>query len=133
MLSFALSGTTSRLGTESGYSSLEKKSPRVADEQAHTDSRCDCDPVCSPASHPCMFPTLKSLSPCPFPPPTNHSSQGACEGDPEDVVGCSWEKSLESNGKRQSHTSMTHTLRHEAHQAPSQRRKVHRLFGNRRR
>ncbi|XP_077068452.1 uncharacterized protein LOC143721692 isoform X2 [Siphateles boraxobius] len=33
-------GTKSRLGTESGYSSLEKSSsPRVADEQAHTDSR----------------------------------------------------------------------------------------------
>ncbi|KAG1967634.1 hypothetical protein F2P79_002954 [Pimephales promelas] len=32
-------GTKSRLGTESGYSSLEKTSPRVADEQAHTDSR----------------------------------------------------------------------------------------------
>lgn len=129
MLSFALSGTKSRLGIESGYSSLEKTSPRVADEQAHTDSRCDCDPVCSPASHPCMFPTLKPLSPCPFPSPTNHSSQGACKGDPEDVVGCS----LESNGKRQSHTSTTHTLRHEAHQAPRPRRKVHRLFGNRRR
>ncbi|KAK7167520.1 hypothetical protein R3I94_001800 [Phoxinus phoxinus] len=32
-------GTKSRLGTESGYSTLEKTSPRVADEQAHTDSR----------------------------------------------------------------------------------------------
>ncbi|XDV13372.1 hypothetical protein PO909_001789, partial [Leuciscus waleckii] len=33
------SGTKSRLGTESGYSSLEKTSPRVADEQANTISR----------------------------------------------------------------------------------------------
>ncbi|CAM4384981.1 unnamed protein product [Leuciscus chuanchicus] len=32
-------GTKSRLGTESGYSSLEKTSPRVADEQANTISR----------------------------------------------------------------------------------------------
>ncbi|KAK9977520.1 hypothetical protein ABG768_019329 [Culter alburnus] len=32
-------GTKSRLGTESGYSSLEKTSLHVADEQAHTDSR----------------------------------------------------------------------------------------------
>lgn len=126
LLSFALSGTKSRLGTESGYSSLEKTSPHVADEQAHTDSRCDCDSVCSAASHPCMFPTLKSLSSCPFPPPTNHSPQGK----PKDVVGCFWEKSLESNEDSKSHTSMTHTLRHEA---PSPRRKVHRLFGNRQR
>ncbi|XP_042582655.1 myosin phosphatase Rho-interacting protein-like isoform X3 [Cyprinus carpio] len=32
-------GTKNRLGTESGYSSLEKTSPRVVDAQAHTDSR----------------------------------------------------------------------------------------------
>ncbi|XP_067284997.1 protein outspread isoform X3 [Pseudorasbora parva] len=36
-------GTKSRLGTESGYSSLEKTSPRVADKQAHTDSRTSQD------------------------------------------------------------------------------------------
>lgn len=125
MLSFALSGTKSRQGTESGYSSLEKTSPHVADEQAHTDSRCDCDSVCSAASHPCMFPTLMSFSSCPFPPPTNHSSQGACGGKPEDAVGCFREKSIE--------TGVTHTLRHEAHESPSPRRKVHRLFGNRQR
>ncbi|XP_058627712.1 myosin phosphatase Rho-interacting protein isoform X3 [Onychostoma macrolepis] len=32
-------GTKNRLGTESGYSSLEKTSPSVLDAQAHTDSR----------------------------------------------------------------------------------------------
>uniref|UniRef100_A0A9J8CS53 Si:ch211-23l10.3 n=1 Tax=Cyprinus carpio carpio TaxID=630221 RepID=A0A9J8CS53_CYPCA len=125
-------GTKNRLGTESGYSSLEKTSPSpsVVDAQAHTDSRSDCVSVSSPAAHLCMFPTTMSLSPSPFPPPTNHNSQGACGVDPEDVVGFSWERSLESNGERQSHTSMTHTLRHES---PSPRRKVHRLFGSRHR
>lgn len=130
LLLFALSGTKNRLGTESGYSSLEKTSPRVVDAQAHTDSRSDCVSVSSSAAHLCMFPTTMSLSPSPFPPPTNHNSQGACGVDPEDVVGFSWERSLESNGERQSHTSMTHTLRHES---PSPRRKVHRLFGSRHR
>lgn len=132
LLLFALSGTKNRLGTESGYSSLEKTSPRVVDAQSHTDSRCDCETVSSPASHPCMFPTPMSLSPSPFSPPINHSSHGAWVGDPEDVVGCSWERSLESSGERQSHTH-THTLRHEAHQAPSPRRKECQLFGNRNR
>ncbi|XP_016397544.1 myosin phosphatase Rho-interacting protein-like [Sinocyclocheilus rhinocerous] len=36
---FDTDGTKNRLGTESGYSSLEKTSPRVVDAQAHTDSR----------------------------------------------------------------------------------------------
>lgn len=124
------SGPKNRLGIESGYSSLEKTSPLVGGAQTHTDSRCAS--VCSPSSQSFMFPTSKSSCSYACPSPTHNSTQFS--GDPEDVVCSSWDrKGLESIGERHAsmtHTSRTHPLRHNAHQARSSGRKAHRLFGN---